>query len=115
MVNLSAAALENRTLYRVSEEELARVAAAERRELERRESAYHADQAPLDVRGRTVILVDDGLATGSSMLAAVAALPLLSPARVAVAVPVAPSSTVLSVDAWRTRSSVSRRRNPSWP
>ena len=83
--------------YRVSEEELARVTAAERRELDRREAAYRRDRPALDVKGRTVILVDDGLATGSSMRAAVAALGPLSPARVVIAVPVAPRSTVLSL------------------
>ena len=80
--------------YGVSEEELRRVTAAERRELARREIAYRGDRPPLDLKGRTVILVDDGLATGSSMRAALAALEPLSPARVVVAVPVAPRSTV---------------------
>ncbi len=84
--------------YRVSEEDVARVTDAERRELDRREIAYRADRPPLDVKGRTVILVDDGLATGSSMRAAVAALRPLSPARIVVAVPVAPRSTVLSLE-----------------
>jgi predicted phosphoribosyltransferase len=64
-------------------------AAAEQRELERRERAYRDGRPPPDVRGRTVILIDDGLATGSTMRAAVAALRKLGPARVAVAVPVA--------------------------
>ena len=64
------------------------VAAQEQRELERRERAYRGDQAPPEVRGRTVILVDDGLATGSTMRAAVAALRRQGPARVVVAVPV---------------------------
>jgi len=84
--------------YRVSEEDVARVTDAERRELDRREIAYRADRPPLDVKGRTVILVDDGLATGSSMRAAVAALRPLSPARIVVAVPVAPRSTVFSLE-----------------
>ncbi len=84
--------------YRVSEEELARITETERQELDRREVVYRADRPPLDVKGRTVILVDDGLATGSSMRAAVAALGPLSPARVVVAVPVAPRSTVSSLE-----------------
>ena len=50
------------------------VAAAEQGELERRERAYRENRPPPDVRGRTVILIDDGLATGSTMRAAVAAL-----------------------------------------
>jgi predicted phosphoribosyltransferase len=63
--------------------------AKERRELERRERAYRGDRPPPDVSGRTVILVDDGLATGSTMLAAVSALRAAAPERVVVAVPVA--------------------------
>lgn len=67
-----------------------RIVQAERAELDRRERAYRGDQAPLDVRGRVVIVVDDGLATGASMRAAVAALRSLHPAKIVVAVPVAP-------------------------
>src|SRR4030088_2614075 len=63
--------------------------AKERRELERRERAYRGDHPPPDVAGKTVILVDDGLATGSTMLAAVHAIREDDPARVIVAVPVA--------------------------
>jgi putative phosphoribosyl transferase len=64
--------------------------AKEMRELERRERAYRGDRPPPDLTGRTVILVDDGLATGSTMLAAVQAVREAEPARVIVAVPVAP-------------------------
>lgn len=76
-----------RTL-RPSEEVIAQVEAAERRELDRREHEYRGGRPPRDVRGKTVILVDDGLATGSTMRAAVAAVRKLGPARVVVAVPV---------------------------
>jgi len=69
------------------------VAARELRELERRERAYRGDRPAPDVRDRTVILVDDGLATGSTMRAAVAALRRLGPARIVVAVPTAAPST----------------------
>jgi predicted phosphoribosyltransferase len=69
------------------------VAARELRELARRERLYRGDRPPPDVRGRTVILVDDGLATGSTMLAAVRALRQLGPARAVVAVPVAAPET----------------------
>lgn len=65
------------------------VAAKERQELARRERLYRGDRAPLDARGRTVLLVDDGLATGSTMKAAVAALRDQQPASIVVAVPVA--------------------------
>src|SRR5262245_20227865 len=64
------------------------VAAEEQKELERREQAYRDGRPAADVAGRTVILVDDGLATGSSMRAAVAALRRRGPARLIVAVPV---------------------------
>jgi erythromycin esterase-like protein/predicted phosphoribosyltransferase len=63
--------------------------AKERRELQRRERTYRGDRPPPDVAGRTVILVDDGLATGATMLAALHALRADEPARVVVAVPVA--------------------------
>jgi putative phosphoribosyl transferase len=65
------------------------VAERELVELTRRERVYRAGRAPIRFAGRCVVLVDDGLATGSSMLAAVAALRHHEPARVAVAVPVA--------------------------
>lgn len=65
----------------------------EQKELERREQLYRGDRSPLDVQGRTVILIDDGLATGSSMRAAIAALRKMSPAKIVVAVPVAAPET----------------------
>jgi predicted phosphoribosyltransferase len=68
---------------------VATVIAEEERELARRERLYRHEGAPLRLAGQTVILVDDGLATGSTMLAAVTAVRELSPARVVVAVPVA--------------------------
>lgn len=69
------------------------VAARESEELARRERLYRGDRPALDVRGRTAILVDDGLATGSTMRAAVAALRLQGPARIVVAVPVGAETT----------------------
>jgi putative phosphoribosyl transferase len=69
------------------------VAEREQRELERREHVYRGDRPPPNVRGRTVILVDDGLATGGTMLAAVRALRQEQPARIVVAVPIAARET----------------------
>jgi erythromycin esterase-like protein/adenine/guanine phosphoribosyltransferase-like PRPP-binding protein len=66
------------------------IEAKESRELARRERDYRGDRPPLDLAGRTVILVDDGLATGFTMLAAIDAVQQDNPARVVVAVPVAP-------------------------
>lgn len=62
-------------------------------EIERRAAVYREGRGSLNVRGRTVILVDDGLATGSTMLAALRALRILEPARIIAAVPLAPAST----------------------
>jgi putative phosphoribosyl transferase len=73
----------------IPESVIDRIAEREQRELERREQEYRECRPPLDVRGRTVILVDDGLATGSSMRVATMAVKQLQPARVVVAVPVA--------------------------
>jgi putative phosphoribosyl transferase len=78
---------------RIRDEEIDAVAAAEQQELERRERLYRGDRPPPDVAGRTVILVDDGLATGSTMRAAVAALRQQQPARIIVAVPVGSPET----------------------
>ena len=77
----------------LGEHDLRRVAEVERRELARRERSYREGRAPPDLAGRVVILVDDGLATGSTMRAAVEAARRLGPARVVVAVPTAPAST----------------------
>jgi len=68
------------------------VAHNEQTELERREHQYRGQRSPLDVTGRTVILVDDGLATGSTMRAAAAALRARNARRIIVAVPVAAKS-----------------------
>jgi predicted phosphoribosyltransferase len=70
-----------------------RVAEEEQRELERREREYRDNRPPPDVRGKTIILVDDGLATGSSMRAAVQALRQLGPKSIVIAVPTAPVET----------------------
>jgi putative phosphoribosyl transferase len=77
----------------VTRAQLDAVTAAEQLELERRERQYRGDRPPPDVTGRTVILVDDGLATGSTMRAAVEALREEGAARVIVAVPIAPPET----------------------
>src|SRR5207237_1340609 len=80
-------------MLRIPDEVIDAVAAKEQQELERRERLYRDHRPALEVRGRTVILIDDGLATGSTMRAAAAALRNRQPARLVVAVPVAASST----------------------
>jgi putative phosphoribosyl transferase len=72
---------------RVPEHVIEKVAAQELRELQRRERAYRGDKPPVDVRGKTVILVDDGVATGSTMFAAIAALRQLDAKRIVVGTP----------------------------
>ena len=87
---------------------------AQRKELTRREAIYRGDRPPLDVRGKTVILIDDGMATGSSMRAAVAALRRKDPARIVVAVPVGAASTCaeLLTDRRRMRVRACPRKLP---
>jgi predicted phosphoribosyltransferase len=77
----------------ISEHEIDAAVARELRELSRRARLYRGDRPPPDVAGRTVILVDDGLATGATMRAAVAALRQQQPARIVVAVPTASPDT----------------------
>lgn len=82
------------SMLNVDEETLARVIEREGAELLRRERAYRGDRPPLEVAGRDVVLVDDGMATGSTMLAAVRAVRQLGAGRVIVAVPTAAAETV---------------------
>jgi erythromycin esterase-like protein/predicted phosphoribosyltransferase len=78
---------------RITPDQLREIAEREADELIRREAVYREGRPPLHVTGKTVILVDDGLATGSSMLAAVQALRESEPAEIVIAVPAAPEST----------------------
>jgi putative phosphoribosyl transferase len=79
--------------FGVTDEDLAVVAIAEERELDRRERQYRVGLPAPDVPDRTVLLVDDGLATGATMAAAATALRARRPARLVVAVPVAAPET----------------------
>ena len=79
--------------FHVPEAAIEAVIARERSELDRRELLYRGDRPPLSIEGRVAILVDDGLATGSTMLAAATAVRRRRPKRTVVAVPVAAAET----------------------
>lgn len=81
--------LPERMIEETTEQELA--------ELARREALYRGNRAPLRIQGRTIILVDDGLATGASLGAAIIALRQQHPERIVVAVPVAAESSVAAI------------------
>ena len=85
------------TELQISAETIERVVNGERAELERRERIYRGDRPPPNVQGRCVILVDDGLATGATIRAAISALKQQAPARIVVAVPVAPPDTIAAL------------------
>jgi putative phosphoribosyl transferase len=76
---------------RIGDEQVAEAIATQEAELERRERLYRGSRPSISVKGKIVILVDDGIATGSSILAAVDALRKLEPKKIVVAVPVAPA------------------------
>jgi putative phosphoribosyl transferase len=88
------------SFLRISDETIDRVAADEERELRRREALYRGSRPRPNVQDQIVILVDDGLATGSTMKAAAEALRRQSPARIVVAAPVAASTTCQEFEAY---------------
>lgn len=83
--------------FRIPDEVVNAVTAEELIEIQRREKAYRDDLPPPELEGKTIILVDDGIATGSTMLAAVAALRQLNAARIVVAAPVIAASTFYEI------------------
>jgi predicted phosphoribosyltransferase len=91
---------------------VAEVTSQETRELERRERDYRGDRPPPEVSGRIVILIDDGLATGATMLAAIAALRKKAPAKIVVAVPVCPPETCGEIE--RVADEVVALLAPDW-
>jgi putative phosphoribosyl transferase len=82
----------------IAEDTLQAVAAVEHQELERRQRTYRGQRPPPELTGKAVIVVDDGLATGATMWAAVAAIRRQRPARVVVAVPVGAASTCQALE-----------------
>ncbi|NIA55203.1 phosphoribosyltransferase [Massilia sp. TW-1] len=86
-------------LMGVTPEAVEAVTARELAELQRRELAYRGGRPPLDLAGRSAILVDDGVATGSTMLAAIEVARRLGPRTLALAIPVAPPDTAAALEA----------------
>ena len=86
--------LDRRTLRALSihPSQLEAITARERQELQKRETSYRGHHLPLPVTGKTVILVDDGVATGATLFAGIQALRQLRPAKIVVAIPVAPQN-----------------------
>lgn len=84
--------------YQIHEQDIAKVESQERQELERREMAYRGNRPHLNLKGRNVIIVDDGLATGATMYAAINAVQLQSPNTITVAIPVAPPDTITEIE-----------------
>lgn len=83
----------------ISDDDIEAIVAREQKEIERRERAYRGDRPPVDVQGKTVLLVDDGVATGATLRAAVAALRVRKPAQIIAAVGVAPVETCVTLAA----------------
>jgi putative phosphoribosyl transferase len=81
----------------LSDSTVERITAREQDEMKKREDLYRRNRPPLEISGKSVILVDDGLATGSTMLAAIRAVQKMKAARIIIAVPVAPVSTYESM------------------
>lgn len=84
-------------MLNVSQDEIHRVKEKELQELQRREVAYREDMGPLEVKGKVIILVDDGIATGATIRAAIKALRQMQADKIIVAVPVAAEDTCLEI------------------
>jgi putative phosphoribosyl transferase len=98
--------------YGISEPAIERVAREEQEELERRERAYRDDRPPPDLANKIVILIDDGLATGSTMRAAAHAVRAHRPARVVIAVPVGAGQTCADLSAVADEVTCARMPEP---
>lgn len=78
----------------IDEPDIAREAEHQRKEIERRTKAYRQERPPLDVQNKIVVLIDDGVATGSTVLASLRALRKQQPAKLILAIPVGPAETI---------------------
>jgi len=107
----------NRELIRalgIPDEVVEQVTQEEQRELERREREYRDGRPPVEAHGKTAILVDDGLATGSSMRVAVLALKQKQPAQIVVAVPVAPRDSCAELESVADKVICAVTPEPFW-
>ena len=99
---------------RIQRDEIMREVASQRGEIARRLGMFRKGQPPLDVIGKTVVLVDDGVATGSTVLAALRALRKQSPARLILAIPVGPAETVARLARECDETIVLQTPEPFW-
>ncbi len=83
----------------ISEDQFKAACERERLEVERRRKCYLSDRAPIDIKGRIAIVVDDGIATGATMRAALRSVAARQPEKLVLAVPVAPPDTVMALRA----------------
>jgi predicted phosphoribosyltransferase len=90
--------------FRIPDEVVNAVSAEELIELQRRERVYRDESPPSEVEGKTVILIDDGIATGSTMLASISALRQLNAGSVVVAAPSLQRRPIMKSAAWRMMS-----------
>ena len=98
----------------VSEQQIEEIAEKELQELKEREEIYRGARPDIEISGKTVLLVDDGLATGASMRAAVSALKELDPEKIVVAVPTAPADTCNEFDSLVDEVICLRTPSPFW-
>jgi len=98
----------------VSQDDIDEIVKKEREKLQQREEIYRGARPDIEVKGKTVILVDDGLATGASMHAAVSALKELDPGKIIVAVPTAPADTCQEIKSLVDEIVCLRTPSPFW-
>lgn len=98
----------------VSEDQIKEIVEDEKKRLQEREKIYRGSRPEIDITGKIVLLVDDGLATGASMRAAITALKQLEPEKIVVAVPTAPADTCQELKSMVDEIVCLRTPSPFW-